>query len=153
MRFFGFETRCKIYLESTPKPTKAFIWLYWRVSNFGQSIVRPLIGILLCLYFATATTQQTYITSPALNNQLCETVQAGQSLRLKSEASWRQSVDVMLPFLTTDRQTKQAINQCLYGKTGVVPWQNNIINGIQQVFTLVFLFLLGLAIRNRFKIK
>ena len=156
VRFFGFETRCKIYLKNTPKPTKVLIWLYYSLSDFGQSIMRPLLGILLCWVMATAATILTVMPSPlvvSLYNDYCETPKANQTIHLKFEAAIRQSSHFILPFLPTDRETKREINRCLYGGNGTIPWVNGIINSFQQLLMLVFLFLLGLAIRNRFKIK
>jgi hypothetical protein len=163
VRFFGLETRCKMHLEY-PALTKFSIWLYWVFSNFGQSLLRPLGALVLVWIVATAITISTTMKSPiptALSSLImfehlepCEAI-SSNAFRSKLEAIRSQSIgsSLTLPVIAMDRDTVTQRNQCLYGQGGGVPETNRIINGIQQVLSLIFLFLCGLAVRNRFKIK
>ena len=82
----------------------------------------------------------------------CEAL-SSNAYRSKLDAIRSQSISLTLPVIAIDRDTVNQRNQCLYGQGGGVPETNRIINGIQQVLSLIFLFLFGLAVRNRFKIK
>ena len=164
VRFFGFETRCKMHLKHTPILTKAFIGLYWVFSNFGQSLLRPLGALVLVWIVATAITISTTMKTPiptALSSLImfeylepCEAIPSN-AFRSKLDAIRSQSIgsSLTLPVIAMDKDTQHQRNQCLYGQGGGVPETNRIINGIQQVLSLIFLFLFGLAVRNRFKIK
>ena len=164
IRFFGFETRCKMHLKHTPILTKAFIGLYWVFSNFGQSLLRPLGALVLVWIVATAMTISTTMKSPIPETLVslitfehlepCEAIPSN-AFRSKLDAIRSQSIgsSLTLPVIAMDKDTQHQRNQCLYGQGGGVPETNRIINGIQQVLTLIFLFLFGLAVRNRFKIK
>ena len=147
VRFFAYESRCKMYLEKTPKPTKALIGLYSFFSDFGQSIIRPLFCILVTWALAFGSTLLT--VKPLYP---CQQNEWGNAFESQWAAALSQSISFTVPILATDRGTQSQRNQCLYGHDGV-PWQNRLINGTQRLFTLVFLFLFGLAVRNRFKIK
>jgi hypothetical protein len=164
IRFFGFETRCKMHLKHTPILTKASIWLYWVFSNFGQSLLRPLGALVLVWIVTTAMTISTTMKSPIPKTLVslimfehlepCEAI-SSNAFRSKLDAIRSQSIgsSLTLPVIAIDRDTVNQRNQCLYGQGGGVPETNRIINGIQQVLSLIFLFLFGLAVRNRFKIK
>ena len=164
IRFFGFETRCKMHLKHTPILTKAFIGLYWVFSNFGQSLLRPLGALVLVWIVATAMTISTTMKSPIPETLVslitfehlepCEAIPSN-AFRSKLDAIRSQSIgsSLTLPVIAMDKDTQHQRNQCLYGQGGGVPETNRIINGIQQVLSLIFLFLFGLAVRNRFKIK
>jgi hypothetical protein len=164
VRFFGLETRCKMHLEY-PALTKFSIWLYWVFSNFGQSLLRPLGALVLVWIVATAITISTTMKSPiptALSSLImfehlepCEAI-SSNAFRSKLEAIRSQSIgsSLTLPVIAMDRDTVTQRNQCLYGQGGGVPETNRIINGIQQVLSLIFLFLCGPSrCAIRFKIK
>ena len=163
VRFFGFETRCKMYLDY-PALTRFSIRLYWVFSNFGQSLIRPLGALVLVWIVATAMTIATTMKTPiptALSSLImfeylepCEAIPSN-AFRSKLDAIRSQSIgsSLTLPVIAMDRDTQHQRNQCLYGQGGGVPETNRIINGTQQVLSLIFLFLFGLAVRNRFKIK
>jgi uncharacterized protein YjbI with pentapeptide repeats len=163
LRFFGFETHCKIYLEY-PALTRFSIWLYWVFSNFGQSLLRPLGALVLVWIVAAAITISTTMKSPIPETLVslimfedlgpCEAIPSN-AFRSKLDAIRSQSIgsSLTLPVIAMDKDTQHQRNQCLYGQGGGVPETNRIINGIQQVLSLIFLFLCGLVVRNRFKIK
>jgi uncharacterized protein YjbI with pentapeptide repeats len=150
VEFFGYETQCKLYLDETHWSSKLLIWSYWKFSNFGQSILRPILGLGVMFLVASALT---HISVEARCDPVaCENVEHTGAFESKSDAAWSQSIDFILPILKADRGTLRQRNQCLYGHDGV-PGINRLINFIQQIVSLVFLFLAGLGIRNRFKIK
>jgi len=163
VRFFAYETRCKMYMKY-PALTKFSIRLYWVFSNFGQSLLRPLGALVLVWIVATAMTISTTMKTPIPKTLVslimfehlepCEVIPSN-AFRSKIDAIRSQSIgsSLTLPVIAMDRYTQHQRNQCLYGQGGGVPETNRIINGIQQVLSLIFLFLCGLAVRNRFKIK
>ena len=150
LEFFGYETQCKLYLDDTPWPSIALIGSYLFFSDFGQSILRPILGLFFVFLVASASTHIT--VEAGCDPVACENVEHTGAFESKSDAAWSQSIDFILPILKADRGTLRQRNQCLYGHDGV-PRINRLINFIQQIVSLVFLFLAGLAIRNRFKIK
>jgi hypothetical protein len=150
VEFFGHEMQCKLYQGKTPILSKALIWLYWTFSNFGQSILGPVLGLFFVFLMACSST---HITVESGQGPIpCENAKNTGAFESKSDAAWSQSIDFILPILKADRGTLRQRNQCLYGHDGV-PGINRVINFIQQIVSLVFLFLAGLAIRNRFKLK
>jgi len=150
VEFFGYETQCKLYLDHTPWPSKALIGSYLFFSDFGQSILRPILSLFFVFLVACSST---HITVESGRGPIaCENAKNTGAFESKSDAAWSQSIDFILPILKADRGTLRQRNQCLYGHDGV-PRINRLINGAQQIVSLVFLFLAGLAIRNRFKIK
>jgi len=71
VKFFAYETHCKLYLKKTHWMQKSLIWLYWLCSNFGQSLLRPLIGLVLV--FALFTGPSYFLLVASENaNPLCK---------------------------------------------------------------------------------
>jgi len=150
VEFFGYETQCKLYLDETPMLSRLLIKSYRFFSNFGQSVWRPALGLGVIFLVACVLTRIT--VEAGYDPVACENAEYTGAFGSKSEAALSQSIDFILPILKADRGTLRQRNQCLYGHDGV-PGINRVINFIQQIVSLVFLFLAGLAIRNRFKIK
>jgi hypothetical protein len=150
VEFFGYETQCKLYLDETPMLSRLLIKSYRFFSNFGQSVWRPALGLGVIFLVACVLTRIT--VEAGCDPVACENAEYTGAFGSKSEAALSQSIDFILPILKADRGTLRQRNQCLYGHDGV-PRINRLINFIQQLVSLVFLFLAGLGIRNRFKIK
>jgi len=51
LRFFGYEMRAKAYHSETPTSQKIFIQLYYLFSNFGSSLIRPMVWLLLIVAY------------------------------------------------------------------------------------------------------
>lgn len=108
-------------------------------SNYGQSILRPFVGLFVLavasmgLYKKLAvTTEIEWWTGPGW----------GQSLLL--------SISNSLPFLPQSRGLREDALKALYpGDPGF--WTDALMIG-QGVFSFAFLFLIGLGLRNRFRL-
>jgi hypothetical protein len=106
--------------------------LYDAACNYGQSILRPTIG-LLTVYFAAAILYARLATKTA-NPIEAMILAATNSLPL-------------LPFASAARAEALSI---LFGDH--TPWYIDLIAGLQGVASFIFLFLIGLGLRNRFRI-
>ncbi len=152
LKYYGYETRCKLSLKETSILNKIIIWFYWQCSNFGQSLIRPLASfvIIFLLFFLP---QISFIVVPELraSNTSIE-CKNNSSLHLKS-ALIRERLRYSFPFIPVDRKELNEINACLYKNPKAIPLKSKLINGLQFIFSSGCFFLFGLGLRNRFKIK
>ncbi len=142
----------------------AFWWgniSYGVLSNYGRSIIRPLIAWTIVAAFMAwvhlggqqttiplETTARTKYNSPIKCNALTAAIQTS----LKTSA-------LGLGFDRTKKDIYKRYYICLYGTEGDSAKTPKIPNGIliaeffQMLFSAVLIFLLGLGIRNNFKLK
>lgn len=136
MTFFVQEMRAKRPLEREGKAERFFNWLYEVTSFYGSSIRRPCIGLLLIFSISLGL-------SSAIPTLDCQN-------------KWPYLVHVtltnmiLLPAGYKSGQT--VISKCLYGEEGI-PSTIFFLATIEGFLGTVFLFLLLLGIRNKFKIK
>lgn len=144
-----------------------FGWAYQAFSDFGRSIYRPLL--LLLLIWTSFSCVYAYL-SPNLNDlRGVLSVPCVDGDDKLYRASLQLSFHKTLPIPSIGGAEK--INQnyaCLYGVhpyegyrkgelgrsfTPKIPWQVSSFGTIQSIFSLVLLFLVFLAIRNHFRIR
>lgn len=126
--FFRRELRLRRALESTEPLERVLNWLYEAVSGYGQSFVRPLVGLAAVFFIGGAAIKDLGF-SP------------GQALLI--------SLANILPFLPVKRD----ISSSLAARDIFIPDIFHLISLTQSVFGLLLVFLLLLALRNRFKLR
>lgn len=141
--FFSLELQARSYLE--PIRTRIAIWLYGFLSGFGQSIVRPLIGLaisflLFAAVYAAQATEKVCFSPP-----------------FKCFVQWDIVDDVIaystigaLPFLNQTRIGEKLADH-IFGKD--INSFIYVISTMQSLFSLLFIFLIGLGLRNLFRLK
>ena len=132
LRFFAMEQRDKRWSMEYSDWQSCLDVLYDAACNYGQSILRPTIGLLI-VYFAAAILYARLATKTA-NPIEAMILAATNSLPL-------------LPFASAARAEALSI---LFGDH--TPWCIDLIAGLQGVASFIFLFLIGLGLRNRFRI-
>lgn len=135
LEFFSYELRAKYvhrlnWLQYLP------IFLYGLFSDFGRSVVRPIAGLLILWIF---TAQLLYWRSfEHLNGTYWN-------------ALWL-SAGNLLPFASWSRVAREKHINALYGGTNNADWIVDATAYGESVLALVFIFLLGLALRNKLRV-
>ena len=140
LEFFAMEEKAKFMWHRNPieySPT----FLYGLLSNFGRSLRRPIAGLLVTGCFAATCFQ--YILSGTWSIQ---------GLKV-----WFLSLLYLLPFVPGSRDTRKNLI-CTFYKGESKDLINACVELVERVafvesfFALLFLFLIGLALRNRFRL-
>ncbi len=130
-------------------------WLqaYQFFSDFGFSVCRPLMGLIALFFISLSVSlllayrnEIAIAASPSLKGSYWESIDWGMTFKYISF-----SFGNALPFFSGGKFDSNLICE-LFG-TGAVPEVVKIIALGQQCLSLVFWFLVGLAIRNKFKLK
>ncbi len=162
LNFNAMELRAK-RLQTTPKSApwafKAVTWLYEKLSDYGRSFMRPLMGYVGLLLLSVVLTMAcaTYGTSAECANQALCIPPPGQPPLLK--LSYERAVfeyamfraGGLLDFTDTGKQN-HAVNCKLFG----TPIDPPVMRGwgvFKAIASLAFLFLMGLGLRNKYRIK
>lgn len=145
LKFFSYEMRSKRITSNEPLRTKLPLWLYEFTSNFGRSILRPSCGFLSVLFLSMII--NLLLITPT---QKCSDGKESYSIG----ASYTTFISsYSFPFLFSDKDVKRAVNQCLFGKNQPPPAEVHFVGFFQSILSAIFAFLIGLGIRNRFRIK
>lgn len=152
LRFFAMEMKAKRF-HSYPFYSCNFLLnlLYCTFSNFGQSIVRPLTGLLLtALSFA-------YCYSGLLTQDLLERLLLVAKL---DSTVWTTVFVNMVPFAGQVRLGRSITEEALCNQpadhfTSIAACQSELfwLSAVEGIFAFLFLFLIGLALRNIARIK
>ena len=151
LRFFRKEMQEEMHVSG--KSHRRWLRAYQIASDYGFSVCRPLIGLLaLCAISLAASLFLAQINGLAINASF------------SSNRSYVESVDWgitfkyigfsfgnALPFFSGGKFDNNLLCE-LFG-TGAVHEIVKLIALFQQCLSLVFWFLIGLAIRNKFKLK
>ena len=135
--FFAYELKAKRFYETKGVkliPNLLYDWL----SDYGQSVLKPFEWLMLTLLSFSYLYFFTSIQQSSLNS---------------SELVWRSlvfSTSQLLPFLSSARNAQTSIEHSLY-PDGIPEWLY-IFTLIENFLGFIFIFLMGLALRNRFKI-
>jgi hypothetical protein len=144
---FAFETKAKRShsqkLFSPTGPARLLAsYIYELASDFGRSWIRPLVGLLATV--AVAFTQFRAV-APAGTSDWVSFVAAGINIfPFAGQAVTGRKIMVEGLCPTPDADTESALD-CLT--------QLYTISAVEGFFGLIFLFLIGLGLRNRFRIK
>lgn len=143
MKYFGFEKRALANLKSTKVSEKIFINLYHEFSNLGQSILRPFSYLIVFLYILF--TINFNILIPKSQNCINDESKFSQIVAIYT-------LNSALPLMRIDKTQSEEIRGCLFGKTQLT-LSDNLWSTLHFLIGTLFLFLFGLGVRNRFKIK
>jgi len=143
LKFFGYETHAKAFLNETPKLQKILIRLYYLFSNFGQSISRPLYSLVFFVY-GMFCLNAIFIT---VDSRACSKNAATKTHMIASF-----TISSALPIIAMSDKQKEAVKECLFGES-VLTLKHNVWRTAHIVPASIFLFLFVLGVRNRFKIK
>ena len=146
--FFALELRAKRYNDPS-RAARILYALYCAFSNFGQSFAYPLVW-LLGVAAMSGLTYFTVIDGPTL-------LSCGMSGQCKLELSRVGHFAVLaifglVPFLEFPKQIVMRQLEALTGNRDATSLVLTI-ESIETVLSLLFLFLLGLAVRNLFRLK
>ncbi|MCY7297046.1 pentapeptide repeat-containing protein [Alteromonas sp. a30] len=133
MEFFRRELEAKARLETTKSPTKLLIWIYRKVSNYGDSVVRP----FACLLGVWVIFSLAYMSFSEVNDWL---------------TSFHISFTNSLPFVSPNKILSTGVIdlECL---SEIEKMMFNIMRGIQVTLSLLFVFLMGLGFRNTLRLR
>lgn len=124
--------------RSNKKASNLFLeFLFDIFSDYGRSEKRPLVTL-----FGLGCCFAPIYTISATNTKLCFLDKLSNSLTL--------SYSQMLPLLQSSKAAQLSAGKQLYG--GEIPNIVFILGGIQNITSLILIFLIGLALRNRFRI-
>ena len=133
--FFAMELKAKRYYETTG-PALWLSYLYEWVSDFGRSLWRPLLGLgVLWVVFGWVYAQL-----------------ATQSVGNAWEHGLKLSASVLVPFVAAARTSYREAKDVLFGVNETTDLLLDVFVITEGIFGLAFVFLIGLALRNRFRI-
>lgn len=141
LKFFAYEMKAKRKIEQN-------IWesipgyLYQAFSDFGRSIWRPLFSLMVVIILSWVSL---LLISKSIVGKDCNLVDPTYS-------SITYIINQTFPILLTSNDVKTIVGTCLFGSV-IAPMSMKIIGMFQTLLSVLMLFLTGLAIRNRFKIK
>ena len=119
--------------------------LFRWTSDYGRSALRPFLFLITVPFLWLVVYLKLYI------------VVIGQEFGLSAESRMEAITSLAIygafPVGTTLRSTYGAALETLFGNSGNVPWQFQIALTLQSVISLIFIFLIGLALRNFFRLK
>ena len=137
-RFFSHEQLCRRNQPGVSKVVSCLSWLYWFTSNYGQSVKRPLAGIV-----ALAVAMVFYLSALGFSTWSDETISTNQPVRLAISYTLEQTVK---PFSVWRSRTGYLE---LYSAWSILGIQFvSIIYSLLQVALLAFFLL---AVRWRFR--
>ncbi len=152
-------------------------WLYWKVSDFGRSYLRPSLWFV-GLFFATWVLAAGIATTHKPEN--CRYQQFGLISELKCDGAplsknpnapdaskeddklYLDGYDAAFNYamyhatglvdFTGDSKLKEAINQRLFGEP-IKPWWARLLGALISIINTALLFLIALGLRNSYRLK
>ncbi len=143
LKFFGYEMLSKARQRDLGLSKKIFIYGYLLFSNFGQSLKRPVVGWFL--WYAIVFFLNISLIQP--NKAYCEQ----NGLRNFEHQVATYSLSNTLPLYKIDKAQQLEVNKCLFGESSF-SFYHSLWNLMQLLPSALFIFLFGLAVRNKFKI-
>ncbi len=143
------EMRCKTRLARWYH--KPFYWLYAWLSDYGNSVWRPMVGIIAVMLFGAAFMlwwQEAFTFLPKESTGFDWTMgllgEDDPWAKPRQAAGW--SISNTLPFL--------GFGKLYYGELAKeLAWPLKVAGGVQTLLGYVLLFFLGLGLRNRFRLR
>lgn len=133
--FFALELKAKRHYETTGWAL-LLNYAYGGFSGFGRSVMRPM-GWLVGVWFLFG-----------VGHSMFAKLEAGAPL----SDGFRLSTAVLLPFVSSARTIYEKASEALYGDPPAYPWVLDLAVVAESALGLGFLFLLGLGLRNRFRL-
>lgn len=152
--FFAKEMLAKRGWETTSFSGLLFNTLYWQLSDFGQSFVRPLVGMIVSLFFFFLTFRAVILANFGVQSHLenwTETY-AAFHLSLRNFIPFFGSLFRFSPRPKEHNSAFMNTYHDLVNKGLDADWLA-AIGIIQNIIGAVLLFLFLLALRNKFRLK
>ncbi|MDQ8700308.1 hypothetical protein [Hyphomicrobium sp. LHD-15] len=136
-------------------------WLYQLVSDYGRSILRPLIGLLAvvttfsALFYAGA---QSTDPKAAWARECHGSVDKAElELQPTDKLTEALSLSIRNALIFDRSDTSRRTYGCLYGlvdngRSGAIPTWVGKLSLLESLLSAIFLFLIGLALRNMFRL-
>ncbi|MDC8832878.1 pentapeptide repeat-containing protein [Alteromonas gilva] len=135
LKFNAMENQAKRWVNEPSFIKNVMDMLYFRLSDYGRSYVWPMVGLAFSwLYFAISYTLIAFIASGKLPNLL-------HMLGF--------TVVNSLPFIPIGRSIRTKAEALYF--SGSVDWVYGVIT-VQSVVSLILIFLIGLGLRNQFRL-
>lgn len=154
--FFAGEMLAKRGTETTGRAGLAFNWLYWKLSDFGQSFMLPAWWMIRAfLMFAAANVAVISIGMPdtlATISSRFEAIAFSTLLSLKNTIPLLGSLVRFAPSPEKHKGWFQRYYDTLTGHQSTVDWLISL-GVVQNILGGVLLFLFLLAVRNKFRLK
>ena len=148
--FFAEELKAKRFYD-TEKLSLIPSYLYQWLSDFGRSMLRPLIG----LFFLWAICTGIFYYGVKEHPKAHETSYTGVLSYIVNPAiedSWMFSMSNLVPFIHWTRETKSMYQEKYFEDTKEMSYFLHLTIILEGVLSIIFLALFSLGIRNRFKI-
>ncbi|GAB5481260.1 MAG: hypothetical protein Pars92KO_10170 [Parasphingorhabdus sp.] len=117
--------------------TNLFEFLFRILGDYGRSVVRPLGWLLVSLTLFAV-----------VYSDLARKFEVSSTERLVPALSF--SLGQMLPFIPISREARSVSASALFGET--IPQSIIYISSVQSLISVILLFLLGLGLRNMFRV-
>jgi len=144
--YFGLEMQSKAYLPGTSASRKYFFLAYQVCSNFGRSLRRPIAALFVFL-LTMSVINGSYM---ALANPVSKECRE-HKLKYVS-AVVQHTFSEASPLFRLEPQRAAEIETCLFKKKAL-DIRNSLWRLVHFLPATLFLFLFGLAVRNKFKIR
>jgi hypothetical protein len=119
--------------------------LYRWTSNYGFSVARPLIYLVAAPFVWLVIYLKLYINLGSENHILTAEARIDALTSLAMYGSF--------PMANALTPMHEKSLQLLFTNDYKIPWQFQVAFTMQSVSTLIFIFLVGLALRNYFRLK
>lgn len=139
LRFHAAERRTIRHSGTLPKISQFIDLSFDKMSHYGQSLERPLIGLvgIFTIFWLL------YLIGARLLKQTSD-------LSILVSEAFSLSLSSMLAFLPISRDMRQDATTILFGDNPA--WYIDVLFLSQAGLSFLFLFLLGLGLRNRFRL-
>ena len=151
--FFKSQMRAERHLKLHGRAWRLFNRLYDRISDFGRSAVRP-------LFWLGVTTALFTIAYGAISSSLADQGKVAGCTRIIEKSAFLSLANALPAISGAQRQSILKAYACLYpakpdaaNATADIPVAVGYLGVFQTLLSVIFLFLIALALRNMFRIK
>jgi len=148
----SFEFDTQLQLSEIPKMRRFLIFMYKLMSNYGRSILAPIMSLL----FLIAISSVVFFLNVSDSHQILLGLNEDPTCteRLIKLANWSLTLSVSnsIPFAGWSSGIRPIMVNQLYGGVLNAPIMVQVMAYFQSIGSVVLLFLIGLGFRNNFKL-
>lgn len=163
--FFNHEIKSKATSDNN-KSLKFMIWAYEFFSDFGQNIYKPILWLALIWPLSTFILSAALMT-PVSSEDL-QTLRVRDSILIEGKKicpspvsqkteffmlAGRYTANALTPVNIGTPREIHSVSKCLFGDSEIPPTLSSVFLFFVKLLGFILIFLLGLGIRNNFKIK
>ncbi len=123
-------------------------FFFWAFGDYGRSVLRPIVW--MGVFWAAFAGWFWWMRAPIQKVADSLPIGTGASIYRDGWTALTYSASNMLSFIPTGRTAKQQGEDLLFG--GLVPDSVLLVSGVQSIVAVILLFLLGLGLRNMFRV-